>query len=974
MQQINSTISDIRKILETFVIKFDTKARDSEVSGTQRAIDMYMSARQMRDSFHTYPSFEYQAIVNAGITTNPSLIEQYMNNKYTIPVAARESVVKAQRKLIIDNYVEQNNYYRELMGLPNTNDMDFIYLDPEVAATLGLDPTKPIHLYNSEEIYMLQTSEFFKPILENNPTKKYLNFLGSNSIDVVTARNARNFSILRITGDIPDSFYEEFINVYEQCREYTMVVLYNKDIGRNYKYYENFMAMFIMVMTIQRIIVNMFKYGIEYDFYDISSIKLIFDAYNIPFTEALPIDYQRLIIRNLNNLLRHKSTDKVLYDILSILGLDRVKLYKYFLIKQHKLDDNGNPIFAYKEEDDGQGGTVTVPDYPEMFELFFQSVELNEKNISLALADNTNTLDYSQIVGEDPYWWDEDENLKQAIYETEFNYIESKYLGMNIMYKLTEMLFEVSYFFNMLIDKKNRTDTYTISIPRLSADKDYTLFEVAIIISAMVARKNRFAGNIIHTPTKAMNILGFNFNQSMQTLRENIRKNPHLDNELIQFLTSTSLSSPDDVNQLFVDIRDMNDYIINKMATTNDKDVYHAYRNLYDTMMVTQHMENLFKKSNGEIATTFIEYLYDIDPVTANFIDNEIEYDSLGEYTEHILYRLNMFANSLQYLHIITDSDSLVMSTAMTLIRFFKSYTTDLTSFNVLYILDSKYYNMIRLIHHIQSVSKTNEYSDRGLSIKYNDLLAYSSTFTEKDWLEINELYNYTVNIHDKDKFTFIRDSVKTETKLNPEIILKFKHLLELTLNMFVKDAEVTLKDDRYITTTLNQLEIIRFIDAGHLDIVNKLSTQDIISLITMLDSVVVNAKLNDSLIEMDEDFYMVALINRVNELRLTGLIGIFNEFTFYEVLSLNDTITKVVTSMEFRDDGITFKDLASILTNQNKSDEMSLKEDVNYHGRIHSRDDIKLSYGDGLQDFTADMSSRSTVNMRDKLLIRWDS
>ena len=78
----------------------------------------------------------------------------------------------------------------------------------------------------------------------------------------------------------------------------------------------------------------------------------MFKAYSIPFFETLPVDYQRLIMKKLNILLRAKSTDKCLYDIVDILLPNRAKLYEYFLMKEQKYDENDIPMEVYKEVED----------------------------------------------------------------------------------------------------------------------------------------------------------------------------------------------------------------------------------------------------------------------------------------------------------------------------------------------------------------------------------------------------------------------------------------------------------------------------------------------------------------------------------------------------------------------------------------------------------------------------------------------
>ena len=765
MYLLDTLFKDLRTIIPSVVIKYDKIAKKHETIDSLRESDMYVAAVNKQDNFYTYPSFDEQAIMNAGIL-DLNLVKQYAADKYKIPVNKRNRIIEEQRKLIIANYVEKNDYYRMLAGLPDIKDLDFIYVDQQTCIDLGLDPLKPIHEYSSDEIIKLDRNGHLERIRKIHPTKKYLHFLGENKIDIVRARTAPPFGLLRATKNISESFYADFNNVYEQCREYYMTVIYNKGYSNDYELYDNFIGLMIMVMAIQRLIVNAFKYGIERDFYDLSTIRMLFEAYNVPFIQNLPLDYQRILVRNLNNLLRYKSTDKVLYDICSLLGYERIKLFKYFLVKEHRLDINENPIFAYKEVENEDGTTSLVEDYEQMYNIYFQSVELKERNPALALSNATAKLDYNQVVIEDPYWWNDDEDLKKAIYESEFNYVETKFLSMNIMYKLTEMLFEVIYVFRMIMDKKDELTNITLELPKLFEGKKINLFHIVVLLCALISKKNNMAGNIIFTPSKALSVLGFNFYTDFDVIRKYIRENSDLlDQQMLKYIENLRIYGPEDVNELFSNIRALNDFIVAKLGSTQNLEEYRAYKKLYQALMVTEHNQELFKKSDGTIATTFLEYLDDVDVTLAMYIRN-VEKESISEHIDHILFVLNNFMQDLKYLYILNDANNVVVNAITILTRFFKSYTTDLTSFNILYLMDSRYWNMIKLIHDVRSIEKRMQSIDTSALQQYSDKLSCSSGFTKEDMLNLLELFGMHGKITNRER-DMIKDMMKSrETRL----------------------------------------------------------------------------------------------------------------------------------------------------------------------------------------------------------------
>ena len=163
-----------------------------------------------------------------------------------------------------------------------------------------------------------------------------------------------------------------------------------------------------------------------------------------------------------------------------------MRIFSYYLIKQHNLDENKNPLFLYKEEDDGLGNITLVEDVEQMYSLYFQLVDINERNVALALEDNTNRLDYDEVVADDPYWFDDE--VKVQLYKEDFNFIETKYLNIQVMYKMTEMLFETTYFLKMLIDKKSQVSTILMKLPKIFSNTEFKIFDVVVFLLALVCK------------------------------------------------------------------------------------------------------------------------------------------------------------------------------------------------------------------------------------------------------------------------------------------------------------------------------------------------------------------------------------------------------------------------------------------------------------------------------------------------------
>ena len=164
-----------------------------------------------------------------------------------------------------------------------------------------------------------------------------------------------------------------------------------------------------MTMCINRMIVSNFKVFVERDFYDEFSTQVFLNAYGVPYSSRFTLSQMKLIAKNLNILLRVKHTDMALLDVIDILGYHEFTLSKYYLVKQHLLDNDGNPIFKYKI--DSETGEE-VFDEEAMYQYHFSRVPVLADNVQEYLTDITNRKSYLSVTTDDPYWI-EDKELMQ---------------------------------------------------------------------------------------------------------------------------------------------------------------------------------------------------------------------------------------------------------------------------------------------------------------------------------------------------------------------------------------------------------------------------------------------------------------------------------------------------------------------------------------------------------------------------------
>ena len=596
-----------------------------------------------------------------------------------------------------------------MCGIPAIDDTDNLYISEEISSEYSLDPTIPIHQMSDTLQDLLYDIGYIDELKTKYPSKNYLNYLGSRKIDVTVSRPALNFALIRVPseGEIDESLIAQFKIIYSQCREYFTSAIYVYEYSTFIDYYDNFIALCIMVMTLQQMISRMNKNIIEREFFDDYCINLLFDMYSIPYMESLDSSVKRSICQNLNMLIKHKSTDKVLYDVASLLGFDDIDIYKYLLVKQQNYDENELPINRTKTVMDEDGREIEVPDYEQNYSIYFQRLELKDRDNYNAMQVQTNKTDYSDVVTNDPYWWDDDD-LKNMLYESEFNYVESKYLSLTLSFKLTEIMFECIYFINMLIEKKNEISTITLQLTKIS-EKKVPLFDSIILLCVLFNKKNHLKGEILISPSKILHVLGFNFDRNViNSTIEYIKSNPKIDDQMIKYIENTSCYSADAINKIYTNIVELRDFISYKLSTSHDIEEYHAYETVYRSLYIVTEQKKIFNMGTADdpvYPDTYEEYLQWLNPELYNFASN-LPIENCSTYIDHILSRLNNVVSGLKHLYHLNDSSGESYDALVKLITFFKSYTTDLIGMNIVYVFDTKPLNLLKLIDHVIYLKK----------------------------------------------------------------------------------------------------------------------------------------------------------------------------------------------------------------------------------------------------------------------------
>ena len=214
---------------------------------------------------------------------------------------------------------------------------------------------------------------------------------------------------------------------------------------------------------------------------------------------------------------------------------------------------------------------------------------------------------------------------------------------------------------------------------------------------------------------------------------------------------------------------------MDKMRNSKTIKEYRIYQSIFKISMVSKTSNEMFKyvtydennNATEHVATSYLEYLENTQPIFSSII-NDSDVEILSVYISNTITRLETLVDELQYLFIINDSsDNPVYTSLIQLLKFFKSYTVDLSTFNIVYVFDSKYYNMIRLINDINHISKEFSVIDdfKQYYVDSAKVITNISKY-DKELSDIDENLNVSVNIKYNDGYrstgnNILRDKLK---------------------------------------------------------------------------------------------------------------------------------------------------------------------------------------------------------------------
>jgi len=768
------------------ILKMKTLADRYETVESLKNADMLIACIEGTVVFELFDSFSESVLRKSGLIGLP--LAQAMIDKNTIPANIRSLVVKNATEEFIANYEEQNNYYRMINGLPPMGYTEIYVTDWEPPKDIKINLAIPIHEMTDDAIMILKANGVLDDMYAEDPINRaYYKYL-DRRIDPYAARKAGPFDVLYIPTIDSAEIEKEYRDRLEVNKNYVIKAIYSDAYNYDSDYYDNIMAIFIVLNAMIDIISRVQEFITRKEVFDLRTVRYIFESYGVDFFPEIPIRYQIAMVKNLHTLLKYKSTAKCMVDICSIFGMKNIKIFKYYLLRnRNKNRATDEYSFTGEVEED--------------FELKFVKIPIDEA-MDEYIRDPAYYVDYDEVVEGDPAWNGglEHDYIKKQHLSYNFNYARTKYLSIESICDIAKMSAQQSYFFNMLYDNVELEDMITMRVPYISDEK---AFKIADLFTFLTVLTHYYYGNkdmILDTQGKLLYVNGFNFKADLAAIAETLHQ-MRFDKEAQELLAkfnlpTNSIPTFKQLMNIFTNNLDIRDLLIKGMKNADSLRHYRPYKTLYDSLMTLELTLDHFKNPDtgdfyrdGEGDATYSAYLQAQEPILYYKLvelqmidDDDTRKQQISNLIDNIIYLMEEYIDTEKFEYIFyslpTVSVDAIKKYINYVIDFYKSYKVHIWGINTIYYFDDPLDGYIQLIDDVL----LNRWFEKNEIISIIDRIC-----------GINSKLSKEERIHIYDKIYF---DISTWVYKNYRTTIELKDIADAFLTILNKDDELNIDEE----------------------------------------------------------------------------------------------------------------------------------------------------------------------------------
>lgn len=749
------------------VLKMKDTADQNETEESLKNADMYIACMENTAIWALFDGFSEDVLRKSGFTGQA--LANALLDPESIPQDKRETVLENAKQEVIDNYEELNNYYRMLYGLPPVGYTN-VYATEEdiltVPSTISIDISIPVHEMDVGTIEILDQYDVLETMYQEDPENRaYLRYL-DKKIAPYAARKASAFATLYVPTIDSTELSDEYKDRLEVNRRYAITALYSQAYKYESDYYDNFIAIFIILNTMVDMISRVQEFIARKEVFDLRTCRYIFESYGVEYFPRIPLRYQILMVKNLHQLLKYKSSAHCMIDICSLFGFDNIQIFKYYLLRNRNSDKNGNYSFTGNPEED--------------FDLKFVKIPIDEA-MDDYIRDPAYQVGYDEITIGDATWdggLDHDD-VKRYHQELNFNYTRTKYLSVDAMYDLAKIATQQAYFFNMLYDNVEVEENIVVTVPMIS-ESPVKVADLFTFLTVLTYRYYGIKDTMLDTASKVLTVYGFNFNADMSALAALFDKfNAHsLFRKIRSVRANTGMTLADEAitiaksaleafivpegqipsfNQLmniFKNNLDVRDILVQGMRDADNKRLYETYKTLYDSLMTMEltmdHFADpetgeLYKDESGD--ATYAAYLMNQAPVLYYKLveidlmdDQESKEQYIANLVDNAVYVLEQWIDSKEFAGIFHTlpavSVDAVKEYIQMVVDFYKSYKVHFLGVNTIYTFDDDFEGWIKIV---DDALLNRKFWKRDIVPVIDQIAKQLNTITKVDHVRIKE-------------------------------------------------------------------------------------------------------------------------------------------------------------------------------------------------------------------------------------------
>ena len=235
------------------------------------------------------------------------------------------------------------------------------------------------------------------------------------------------------------------------------------------------------------------------------------------------------------------------------------------------------------------------------YELKFCKVLLND-HLEDYINNEDNYRDYQSVIESDPYWNGDrsPDVVKSTLMEENFNFVRTKYFSIDVMYDLSELSVQRPYLYGMIFDEEERPSTISVNVDAISSTKSFRLNDLICYLISLSFKSYGMEDNIPNSKEDILQLIGFDFDASIEELQQYLFENDIADVDLSKFTPSGSYVSFSELMEYYKSNRDLRKHLIERMNNADNKRIYDIYRTIYNATMIQQQTNNLFIESKNE--------------------------------------------------------------------------------------------------------------------------------------------------------------------------------------------------------------------------------------------------------------------------------------------------------------------------------------------------------------------------------------